>query len=45
VYETKYQNFAEKNGIPFTATTSSTGGTLAERIRQERASRQNKEGN
>lgn len=41
-YETKYRTFAEKNGIPVAASTS--GGSLAERIRQERANRQNKEG-
>jgi hypothetical protein len=41
-YETKYRAFAEKNGIPVAASTS--GGSLAERIRQERANRQNKEG-
>jgi hypothetical protein len=41
-YETKYRAFAEKNGIPVTAST--TGGSLAERIRQERNNRKNKEG-
>jgi hypothetical protein len=41
-YETKYRAFAEKNGIPVAASTS--GGSLAERIRQERVNRQNKEG-
>jgi hypothetical protein len=41
-YETKYRAFAEKNGIPVAASTS--GGSLAERIRQERTNRQNKEG-
>jgi hypothetical protein len=41
-YETKYRTFAEKNGIPVAASTS--GGSLAERIRQERTNRQNKEG-
>jgi hypothetical protein len=41
-YENKYRAFAEKNGIPVAA--SSTGGSLAERIRQDRANRQNKEG-
>jgi hypothetical protein len=41
-YETKYRAFAEKNGIPVAASTS--GGSLADRIRQERVNRQNKEG-
>jgi hypothetical protein len=41
-YETKYRAFAEKNGIPVAA--SSAGGSLAERIRQERVNRKNKEG-
>jgi hypothetical protein len=41
-YETKYRSFAEKNGIPVAASTSS--GSLADRIRQERVNRQNKEG-
>jgi hypothetical protein len=41
-YENKYRVFAEKNGIPIAANTS--GGSLAERIRQERANRKNKEG-
>jgi len=43
-YEMKYRNFAEKNGIPVAASTATSGGSLAERIRQERANRQNKEG-
>jgi hypothetical protein len=41
-YETKYRAFAEKNGIPVAASTS--GSSLAERIRQERVNRKNKEG-
>ena len=45
-YETKYRAFAEKNGIPIgESSTKKSGGSLADRIRQERAdSAKNKEG-
>jgi hypothetical protein len=44
-YETKYRAFAEKNGIPIgESSTKKSGGSLADRIRQERADAKNKEG-
>jgi hypothetical protein len=43
-YDTKYRNFAEKNGIPVASSTTVGGGSLADRFRQERANAKNKEG-
>lgn len=42
-YDVKYRNFAEKNGIPVASSTTVGGGSLADRIRQDRANK-NKEG-
>lgn len=44
-YDNKYRKFAEKNGIPVSEGSTKKGGSLADRLRQERANDQNKEGN